>query len=348
MRRASIPMTSAVGMGPLPDLLEASSGKHAVRRVFDEQGLPLELTASPQVRMPLASMIALFESAGVASGERNFGLRVGQRMQPHEYGVWAAYSASAPTLHVALERFIRGLKLFQPHARSLLQFKDGCVEWSYRRPGLRVHGMHHADHILPPMIRLVQGFLGGQWLPQRAHVCYPKDAAAHQFESALGVPVRFGTPFVGLTLDRADLLAPRRQRIVPGEQLTFADVCAAASEQPETPLAAIRAILQLRLMKGEFDLDRTASMAGIGPRSLQRMLRASNTSYRALVEQVRIQRAVGLLEETDQPIAAIALSLGYREPGNFTRAFRRARGCSPLQCRKGAGRQSRPGPANGC
>lgn len=62
---------------------------------------------------------------------------------------------------------------------------------------------------------------------------------------------------------------------------------------------------------------------------LQRRLRQKGYTYREILELARRDRAVCLLLETPLPIVEIALSLGYEDHANFTRAFVRWEGCPP-------------------
>ncbi|MCB9915610.1 MAG: helix-turn-helix domain-containing protein [Planctomycetes bacterium] len=57
-----------------------------------------------------------------------------------------------------------------------------------------------------------------------------------------------------------------------------------------------------------------------------------------------LRRAANWLRQTDRPILDIALDLGYTDPSNFTRAFRRETGVSPRAFRhhaRGDGRRHR-------
>lgn len=72
------------------------------------------------------------------------------------------------------------------------------------------------------------------------------------------------------------------------------------------------------------------------PRSLTRHLADDRTSYRQLVQDVRCSLARDLLLFSDQSVSAIAERLGYSDPANFGRAFRRWFGVSPGQVRRGA------------
>ena len=83
-------------------------------------------------------------------------------------------------------------------------------------------------------------------------------------------------------------------------------------------------------------IEAMAARFSQSPRSLTRHLADDNTSYRRLVEEVRQSIARELLLHSDQPVAAIANHLGYSDPANFGRAFRRWFGVSPGQARRGS------------
>jgi len=336
VRTTTIPMTHAAGMGPLPALLVAASGSNALKRVFQATRLPLEISSRSDMRLPLASLVEIFEHSAAEAGERCFGLRVGQQMDPQSFGPWVRYCMSAPTLDAAIQRFIRSVGIYQTGAASFLRASGERAIWGYRRPYRRTVGMQHADHVIPPMINFIQAYLGDGWSPEIVHVCYPRDMSAQRFEQALGTTVMFDAPDIAVVIDKAALRTERRHSVGLDEQLTMADVFAESTTDSRTTVGAVRDILRLRALRGELDLEGTARFAGIGPRSLQRQLHRRGLSYRKLVEEISMQRAIGLLTDTDHPIAEIAFSLGYSEPGNFTRAFRRLTGRSPQHYRQAA------------
>ena len=81
---------------------------------------------------------------------------------------------------------------------------------------------------------------------------------------------------------------------------------------------------------------RVAKKLGLGPRTLRRRLRERNTSYRALLDEVRAGLATEYLTSTTLSIDEIAGFLGYAETAAFRRSFRRWTGKAPSAMRKGA------------
>lgn len=71
----------------------------------------------------------------------------------------------------------------------------------------------------------------------------------------------------------------------------------------------------------------------IDPRTLRRHLAAEGTSYRTLLDGVRRQLAVELLQQ-DLSMEEIARHLGYAETANFTHAFKRWEGTAPSYFRR--------------
>ena len=88
------------------------------------------------------------------------------------------------------------------------------------------------------------------------------------------------------------------------------------------------------LPSGHPPIDLAAEMAGTSVRSLQRRLNRMQTSYVELVERIRFDQAVRLMRDSNLNILDIALTLGYRDASNFSRAIRRISGVSPSQLRR--------------
>ena len=90
------------------------------------------------------------------------------------------------------------------------------------------------------------------------------------------------------------------------------------------------------LTRNRLDIDLVAEAAGLSRRTLQRRLQARGASYAGLVERTRLRLAADWLARTLMPIGEIAALLGYRDGGNFSRAFRRRTGMTPQQYRRQA------------
>lgn len=338
---ALIAMTHATGLGPLPALLEARGGSKAVARAFSEQGLPLELVSDRTHRVPLVAMIGLFDCAARLAADARFGLHVGLAMEPGEYGRWAAFALHAPTMSGALSRLARCLILHQVGGAFALHPRPGGrVLWEYRQSTVAgARAMHHNDHVIPVMLRVLRGYCGAEWTPCSIETCSPDTGDATAREDAMQAPWRFEAKANGIVFPVRALWA--RRRLLKGDDqlppISSAEVLAEVRlRHAERDVDRLSAILALRLLDGRTDLEGAARMAGLGPRTLQRRLDGEGVSYRALLDSVRMDRARALIRETDAPLSNIADLVGYSDPAHFTRAFRRRFGVPPSAHRNSA------------
>jgi AraC-like DNA-binding protein len=83
-------------------------------------------------------------------------------------------------------------------------------------------------------------------------------------------------------------------------------------------------------------LREVSRMLEVSPRSLQRLLMGQGTTFSRIVERSRRQSALQLLVREDLSVTEVAERLGYTDPSNFCRAFRKWTGQSPMQWRNKA------------
>jgi len=84
----------------------------------------------------------------------------------------------------------------------------------------------------------------------------------------------------------------------------------------------------------DLELDQVARRLATSRRQLQRSFaEVGNTSFRSYVAQVRMQRALELLQEGVMPVRDVASSVGYRQPAQFAKTFRRHHGAPPSSFR---------------
>src|SRR6185312_3397361 len=75
-------------------------------------------------------------------------------------------------------------------------------------------------------------------------------------------------------------------------------------------------------------LESLASQLGVSARTLRRQLAQQHTTVRAIVDDVRRERADQLLAQ-GEAVKAIASALGFSEASAFSRAYKRWTGRSP-------------------
>jgi AraC family transcriptional regulator of adaptative response / methylphosphotriester-DNA alkyltransferase methyltransferase len=100
------------------------------------------------------------------------------------------------------------------------------------------------------------------------------------------------------------------------------------------------AIIQLEYDR-ELVLDELARRIASSRRQLQRAFaEAGDTTFRTYLLQVRMARAAELLRNHSLPVNRVADAVGYRQPAQFAKAFRRRYGHAPSAYREAARRQA--------
>jgi AraC family transcriptional regulator of adaptative response / methylphosphotriester-DNA alkyltransferase methyltransferase len=80
-------------------------------------------------------------------------------------------------------------------------------------------------------------------------------------------------------------------------------------------------------------LSAVARSIATSRRQLQRVFAEQGTSFRAELLRVRMARAAELLGSGAAPVATVARAVGYRQPAQFSKAFRRHHGRPPSRMR---------------
>jgi AraC-like DNA-binding protein len=107
---------------------------------------------------------------------------------------------------------------------------------------------------------------------------------------------------------------------------------ASESSAPPVPadfLSGISKLTEMLIITGRHDIATAAEIIGLNKRALQRRLAECGTSYSAVVAEARVAIAIRWMREGKGSVTEIASNLGYSDPANFSRAFRRITGVSP-------------------
>ena len=171
------------------------------------------------------------------------------------------------------------------------------------------------DAFQPTLIRLKPCWSGTEW---------PKHF--------LGVPIETNAPETELLLSRACLTLPnplRREILETPELVRELD-----RYQEEAKAELLRndtcSWIRGHLPSGDCDLTQLAARLNCDKRTLQRRFeRELSCRFSDLVDDVRAEMCVPLLESGVFPMQTIAEQLGYATSGNFSRFFQRRFGCTP-------------------
>lgn len=182
---------------------------------------------------------------------------------------------------------------------------------------------------------LVESILGREMREADFHFDYPAPTWREHYVEFFSGSVHFDAEFCGLGM-------PVGWRALP---CPFADsgmYQAALSrlemERRRLDSADFLVVRLAMLLEGAgdagLDLETAAERMSLSRRTLIRRLKEAGTSFSALLDDHRRQRAQRLLAESNLTSAEVGYRLGYHEPANFTRAFKRWTGETPARYRQ--------------
>lgn len=269
------------------------------------------------------------------------GLKTGMQFGLGSYGPFFMLLMTCPTIHDAF--------------RAGVRYQQLTFLWSTIRfePGQDTSDLVFTPPSLPPkLFRFrVDGEMSGTWKlardlqlalgidtrPVRVDMPYPKPPEARAYEEMFGCPVHWGNAesrfrvrntYLHLPLPTADATAQRLYR-------AQCDLLLHELNAEGDGLAG-KVSAHLALFTEHYPTAaEVASALGMGERSFRRLLGEEGTSFRALLDGARFDRARQLLANSALPVDAIARQLGYAEAASFIHAFRRWSGDSPAAWRRG-------------
>jgi AraC-like DNA-binding protein len=336
----------------LSDELYSATKLSAIVDALVEQGIPARDVLrgvhirgpdlhSPATRISLNQLLAVCRNAVALSDDPRLAFKIGSTIHLSAYGMYGYAMLCSADFRHTMEFAQKYHQLATPLTQISLDTGGQQAVWSimpirHRRIDAALQsfiielqiGIHLSLHrdVMGPLFRPCKVTLD--------HA--PRDVQS--LRDAIGCPVVADMPTNQIVFERKWLDMPPQL----GNRITFAsllpicdDLLADLARRGGTA-GRLREIL-LRDIADRPTLEDIAERLRTTPRTLRRRLKAQNTSFRELVDDLRAQAAVKYLQETAMTNEDIALALGYSDGANFRHAFRRWTGVSPARFRRESG-----------
>ena len=339
---------------PLQSLSTLAAWSATIARALDSRGLdgraiaaragiPADVLADPEGRVPREALTKLWQLAVSETGDPAFGLMAARHtMQTTFHALGYAVLASA-TLREAIERIIRYRRLIGDILQLRLEDDGDAVRFvADVSAGGGLVPWEAVDALVAVSVRQARQLMGNpDFGPVAVSLQRPEPADPAPYRQALRAPVTFGAPATFILYRREDL--DRRLPSANAELARRNDEVAAqyVERLAGAPvLAKARQALMELLPSGAPSKAQVARRLATSPRSLQRLLAAEGTSFSELLADARLALARSYLDEGRLPVTEIAFVLGFADTSAFSRAFRRWTGIAPSDWSKRARRPS--------
>ncbi|UHQ22552.1 AraC family transcriptional regulator [Lysobacter sp. 5GHs7-4] len=290
----------------------------------------------PGVRLPDRQTAIVVERA-VRVLPPSIGLDLGAQQNVGNFGLLGLAMTTAATFGEAIALGLR----FTPVVGSLMRFVESAAapgEIALAGEMIVANAAIHrfvCEEFFASCLALARGLVGTALKPLRLEFSYPAPDYVDRYREVFECPIAFDQPQDRLVLDERWLRHPlsTHNPIAAQQVLALLRAQMPATQAPGETTAAVERLLRAQLASDPKLAD-IAAQLHVSERTLRRQLNAEGTRYNTLHDRLRVDQAYALLRVREQPIAGIAAAIGYKDPREFRRAFKRLTGTTPREARE--------------
>lgn len=333
---------------PMLEALDADGRDHSALL------LPLDINRSlleePGASLSFMQFVQLFLGCYYALERPQLGLELGQRLPVTAHGTMGLAAMSAETLADALaptETYIHSRLPMLRMTRSRNSRGDMRLQIEPQIP-LFMKRREVMELCLSIILRTLRDLCGH--IPRHEisiSVDWAAPAYASSYNQILEHPTQFDRELI--CVDVAASLANRRLPMAhaPTHHAALAGLLSDQRRSAMPTTMCQRLASWLNRFQGELPtLEDAAAHFAMSARTLRQRLYDEGSSFRELLMREIHNRATYMLSRTNTPISRIAEELGFSDAANFSRAFKRLQGITPMSYRQAARRQGEVVDAN--
>ena len=292
----------------------------------------------PGSRILFSKMDRLWKLAVKASGDQEFGLKVGARVAPGDFFVLGHAWLASETLLGAFHRLARFIRVLSTVGNAIeIRHQEDSYELVETFANRVVNpSMPAMDAGFIALLRLVDFVSGSPVRPKHVTLRRAAEDSPIDYAAVFGCPVDFDDVEIW-QFAASDVEAKLTGSVpdVANATETIAEDYMASLDEGAVAHEVRQMLIQL-LPSGRSDQESIAKRLYRSRSTLQRQLGAEGTTYRQILESTRQSLAEKYLHSNDYSQAEIAFMLGFTDQSNFARAFKRWTGMSPGEFQKAA------------
>jgi len=288
-------------------------------------------------QVDVLTIMSLFQKVADHTHRPDIGLELGLSVDLEQLGPFGFLFMNAPSVGHALSDFVRFGPVFQTQAHFGLRRGQNkfCMEYSSNHP--EMSGWEIDSEVTVAYIMgIVNSLAGEKVVPSEIHMDHPAICESSEYFRFLSIQPTFGRALNRIYYPLAVLDRPvsgANPHLYSVLKRHMSDL-AKSMPREDTLVDIIANNIRRGLGTDTVSLEHIASELGIEPRTLQRRLVKSGTSFQKIFDKVRLEQACYYLERTALDVTTIGLELGYSESSVFSRAFKRWTGLAPDRYRK--------------
>jgi AraC-like DNA-binding protein len=285
--------------------------------------------------MIIEQLVAILQNSAAQFHCPDFGLRLGAKQDFRILGPLGLLLKNCITPRQTLNA-----------ARGFIAFHNQSEYWDYTEQGhnlyLKRYEIFHdladtrqyKELSLSACYQLCRLLMGDGFRGTRIEISHAPLYKQAAYEKYFKMPVLFNCEQDQLVIPAHSLDAP-----IPNADQTihaFAEHYLVKFNQQNLndTVQQVSSLIQQTMSDQNQSIDNIANLLGISRRTLQRRLSQQGATFKALLHNIRIKTACWYLTSSTIDMTLLSEMLGYSDISGFSRAFKQAKGHSPLSWRK--------------
>ena len=302
--------------------------------IAKQAGIDTNIAYKPNDRVSTVKLQKVWKIAAHETADQCLGLTYAKLIQPASLcGLGLAWITS-DTLKDSINRLVRFQHAVTTSANYIFNELDDCYQIVVR-PKIKKPENSSIDASVATLFQMCHITYGPDLSVDRVCIAHDKPDCCDKFDEFFGVNVEFNAEenqllFPKNKFDRKlatanpDLARMNDQVVI--EYLKRFD--------KKNISMQVRARIIEELNNGVPNQEKIASSLNMSLRNLQRKLKDEGNSFKHILDETRSELSKQYLRGSDRPIIEVGFLLGFSEPSNFARAFRRWTGVSPVEYRE--------------
>jgi AraC-like DNA-binding protein len=307
--------------------------------VLGESGLQLAEIVHPDARLSHALAMRALARLVEVLGDPLLGLKAGGAVAAGDLELLEQVANSHSTLRAAADLITRYLGVVHGGAAFSLTESDGTAMWRYRViDGVLEPSVAH-DFAVSAVSTYVRLYTGRDEPKLSVHFAHGDRRNLDEYRRLFRCPVMFNMEYTGIVFpaERLDWTFSKPSPVLSAafEARAREKLDELTSRQAISSL--VRQALSCSMESGDVSMPSVARRLGTTESSLRRRLAAEGTTHTEILNEVRKELALSLLQRPDVYACEVARSVGFADPTIFSRAFKRWTGTTPAAYRRRSG-----------
>jgi AraC-like DNA-binding protein len=298
--------------------------------VFREMQIDPKRLDDPNARFSYIKVDNLWKRMAELTDDPCLGLKAARFWHPSFYGALGYAWLTSSTLRTAMNRYQRYLRILTEGAELILEDDDENfnVILSYRE--ISQQQPTRTDSFFSYTTEMCRANAGDGFNPVSVSLKHPAPSCAAEFYAYFRCPVDFNAAENRMQIRLEDV-----DRQLPGSNPNLAQlndqvmIKYLANLDKSDIINRVKAAIIDQLPSGNVTETTIAEALYLSVRTMQRQLQAEDTSFKAVLNEVRSELADKYIRDNQLSLTEISFMLGFSEMSSFSRAFKRWKGESP-------------------